>query len=182
MNTRIVCAAVVVSAAASACSTYKTRVRSGGWPGVEARSQEVIEQFRQVDPTLQQFFDAAHAYAVFPKVTKGAAGIGAAQGHGAVYEGGILVGHAILKQITVGAQLGGKAYSELVFLEDLPTFEQFKKGDVQFSAQASEVAAAKGAAADADYDEGVAIFTRSQRGLMFEASIGGQKFSYTATE
>jgi lipid-binding SYLF domain-containing protein len=115
---------------------------------------------------------------VFPSVKKGAAGIGAARGKGVLFEGGEAVGRSTLSQGTIGAQLGGQTYREIIFFQDGHDVEQFKGGDFEFSAQASAVAATKGAAANADYDEGVAVFTMARGGLMFEASVGGQKFTY----
>ena len=31
---------------------------------------------------------------------------------------------------------------------------------------------------DADFEDGVAVFTLTKGGLMYEAAVGGQKFSY----
>ena len=92
------------------------------------------------------------------------------------------IGKATLTQLTAGAQWGGQAYSEIVFFKDKKTLDNFKANNVEFSAQASAVAVAAGASADADYEEGVAVFTMTKGGLMLEASLGGQKFSYEPFE
>jgi len=141
---------------------------------------DTIALFKKIDPTMAKFFDEASGYAVFPKVTKGAVGIGAAKGTGVLIEKGGPSGEVKLTQITLGAQLGGQVYSEVVFFEDDKSIEAFKQGDVEFSAQVSAVAAAEGASKNAKYELGVAIFTVAQGGLMFEASVGGQKFKYSA--
>jgi lipid-binding SYLF domain-containing protein len=90
----------------------------------------------------------------------------------------VVVGEVILTQVTIGAQLGGQAYSEVVFLEDKPTMNGFKRGNFALSAQASAVAAASGASANAKNKQGVAVFTMTGNGLMYEASVGGQRFRF----
>jgi lipid-binding SYLF domain-containing protein len=140
---------------------------------------ETIAAFKNKDPGIKVFFDKAYGYAVFPTVGKGGMGIGGAYGKGEVYERGVLAGTSSLTQLTIGFQLGGQAYSEIIFFKDKATLDSFKSGNFEFSAQASAVAITAGASADADYSNGVAIFTLAKGGLMYEASIGGQKFSYT---
>lgn len=167
---------IIAVQALAACSGYKQS--RGDWRTIEEQSAGAVQQFLERDPTLQPFMDGAHAYAVFPKISKGALGIGAAHGRGVVYEGGIVVGYSSLSQVTIGSQIGGKTYRELIFFEAPVFFEKFKKGDVQFAAQASAVAASKGGAAETDFDEGVAVFTLGHSGLMLEAAIGGQKFAF----
>lgn len=138
-----------------------------------------MEDFRRRDPTLAHFFDTSAGYVVFPKVTKGAAGVGAAHGDGGVvYENGVAVGFSEVTQVTLGVQLGGQEYQELIFFEDTAALNTFKRGNMEFSANASAVGATSGAGAASDFDDGVAVFTAPLGGLMFEASIGGQKFSY----
>ncbi len=128
---------------------------------------------------MKKLFDEAQGYAVFPSVAKGAIGLGGAHGEGQVFEKGKLVGTASLSQATIGFQLGGQVYSEAVFFEDAKALNEFKEGKFKVSAQVSAVAAAEGASANAKYQNGVAIFTLAKGGLMYEASVGGQKFSYT---
>jgi lipid-binding SYLF domain-containing protein len=142
------------------------------------QTKTAIEQFKETDPGLNAFFGKAHGYAVIPTVGKGGIGIGAARGRGLVYEGGKLVGEVKLTQVTIGAQLGGQTYSEVVFLENKETMDSFKKGDFALSAQATATAAASGASANAKYKQGVAVFTMATGGLMYEASVGGQKFNF----
>lgn len=141
---------------------------------------EIIARFKNNYPNINVFFEKAHGYAVFPTVTKGGMGIGAAHGKGEVYEKETLIGTASLTQVTLGAQLGGQTYSEIVFFKDKETLEDFKSGNFKLGAQASAVAATSGVSTDADYNEGVAVFTLSKKGLMYEASLGGQKFHFKA--
>jgi lipid-binding SYLF domain-containing protein len=152
-----------------------------GWdPDETAAARQAVAEFRKADPSLKRFFDSAHAYAVFPTVGKGGFGIGGAYGSGLVYRGGRVIGETSLTQLTIGFQLGGQAYREIIFFRNRATLEAFKRGNFEFSAQASAVAATFGASADADFENGVAVFTLAKGGLMYEASIGGQKFDYDA--
>jgi lipid-binding SYLF domain-containing protein len=138
----------------------------------------VIAKFKEKDPGLEKTFQEAYGYAVFPTVGKGGIGIGGARGKGWVYEGGALVGRSTLTQVSIGFQLGGQAYSEIVFLRDKPAFEGFTSGRLKLDAQASAVAVTARAAADLPWHNGVAVVTMAKGGLMYEASVGGQKFSY----
>lgn len=158
----------------TACSGWKPQEPEDMTPEVS----QTITRFSQRDPGLQRFFDKAYGYAVFPTVGKGAIGIGGAYGKGQVFERGRPIGTSKLVQVTIGFQWGGQAYSELVFFEDKAALARFKSGNLEFSAQASAVAIALGASATADYENGVAVFTMTKGGLMYEASIGGQSFSF----
>ena len=175
-RTILLTVALLTIATAVGCSGYRQSGSDGQY--LEDDAAATLARMKAADPTLQRFLDSAAGYAVFPEVAKGAVGIGAAHGRGAVYEGGGVVGYAGLTQATIGLQLGGQVYSEVIFFETAADLGTFKRGEAEFAAQASAVAAAKGAAANADYANGVAVFTIGQKGLMFEASVGGQKFSY----
>ena len=137
-----------------------------------------IDVAKQTDPGLQRFFDNSAGYAVFPAVGKGGIGIGGAFGRGELFEGSRPVGFCTLTQASIGFQLGGQKYTELIFFETQNALDNFKSGNFAFSAQASAVALKSGVSANAKYENGVAVFTMGQAGLMYEASIGGQKFSY----
>lgn len=149
---------------------------------LSADVRDTIAVFQKTDSSLKGFFEKSAGYAVFPKVAKGAIGVGAAHGEGQVFEQGKLAGQTKLTQVTIGFQLGGQVYSEVIFFEDEKTLKDFKEGNVEFSAQVSAVAAAEGASKNAKYKLGVAVFTIARGGLMYEASIGGQKFSYDPYE
>jgi lipid-binding SYLF domain-containing protein len=147
-----------------------------------------------------KLFSKAYGYAVFPTIGKGGIGVGFAYGQGRVYVGGQQVGDTSMTQVTVGVQLGGQAYSQIIFFEDKRAFDEFTSGNFEFGAQATAVAITAGASASAGttgssvgastgprdaktvggFNKGMAIFTVAKGGLMYEASIGGQKFSYTS--
>ena len=103
--------------------------------------QAAIASAKATDPGLQRFFDTAAGYAVFPKVGKGAVGVGGAYGRGELFERGRLVGYCSLTQATVGLALGGQTYTELIFFEDQAALDRFKSGNYAFAAQASAVGA-----------------------------------------
>ncbi len=157
---------------------------NAGWdPADNARllreAPKTVATFRAADPSLRRFFDSAAGWAVFPTVGKGGFVLGGAYGKGVVYSGGAAVGFTELKQVSVGLQVGGQTYSELIFFRDQAALERFKTEKLEFDAQVSAIAADKGAAASADYHSGVAVFTKPKSGLMAEASIGGQSFSFS---
>src|SRR5262245_31206942 len=148
----------------------------------ERDAAEVLKKFVEKKPSLTKHLEEAHGYAVFPSVGKGGLGLGAAHGSGYVYEQGKLVGHSSLNQVTIGLQLGGQAYSELVLFQKRAGFEDFKRGKLKLDAQASAIALDARASADLAYRNGVAIVTMAKGGLMYEASVGGQKFSFKPIE
>lgn len=147
-----------------------------------ARAQEdvpaVIAKCKAKDPGMAKIFADAVGYAVFPTVGKGGIGIGGARGKGWVYQRGRLIGRSTLTQVTIGLQLGGQAYSEIVFFQTREALENFKLGRLKLDAQASAVALTERASVDLAYRNGVAIVTMAKGGLMYEASVGGQKFSF----
>ncbi|MCW8873135.1 MAG: YSC84-related protein [Xanthomonadales bacterium] len=141
---------------------------------------KAIIDIKKADPGIEEFFNNAAGYAVIPKVGKGGVGIGGAYGKGLVIVGDEAVGRTTLSQVTVGFQLGGQVYSQFIFFKDQAALEGFQRGNFEMGAQASAVAVTLGASADADYDKGVAVFTHVSGGLMYEATISGQKFKYEA--
>jgi lipid-binding SYLF domain-containing protein len=147
-----------------------------------------------------KYFGMSYGYAVFPTIGKGGVGIGGARGTGRVYAKNKYVGDVTMTQLTVGLQLGGQAFSQIIFFQDERSFKEFTSGNFEFSAQASAVAITAGASASAGtggnsagasagkndattkghYKKGMAVFTVAKGGLMYEAALGGQKFKYKA--
>jgi lipid-binding SYLF domain-containing protein len=145
-------------------------------------ADSVIARFKAKDPGMAKVFAEAHGYAVFPTVGKGGIGIGGARGKGEVFERGALIGKSTLTQVSVGFQLGGQAYSEVILFKDKTALDDFKRGNYEFDAQASAIALTARASRDLAYNKGVAIITMAKGGLMYEASVGGQKFSFKPVE
>jgi lipid-binding SYLF domain-containing protein len=157
---------------------------------VEAALVELSEA-----PQLESFFAKSYACAIFPSIGKGGLGIGGAHGSGYVFEQNRLSGTSKMSQITIGAQAGGQAFTQIIFFEDAGAYKNFTSGNFELGAQASAVALTAGANAGAStgggaaagagdaqgksgYSDGMAIFTKAKGGLMYEASVGGQKFSF----
>ncbi|ARM32007.1 YSC84-related protein [Prosthecochloris sp. HL-130-GSB] len=153
---------------------------SAGWnPHEEDRALQTVRLFQKTDPTLQRFFDQAYGYTVFPDVYKGGILLlGGARGKGMVYEQGRLVGRASVTQVNVGPQLGGQSFSEIIFFRSKQDLDKFKQGNYELNAQLSAIVVTAGVATNTDYSDGVAVFALPKSGLMAEASVGGQKFSF----
>jgi lipid-binding SYLF domain-containing protein len=156
-----------------------------GFSQVSKKDQKVIEdaseakkEFIQTDGLMKNLFDNAYAYVILPNVGKGGIGIGGATGNGVAYRKNEIEGMARMFQLSVGFQWGGQAYREVIFFENKEVFDRFKESKIEFSAQASAVAATVGASANAKYTNGVMIFTQVKGGLMYEASVGGQKLEF----
>ena len=147
---------------------------------IAADSRKAKSEFVKTDKLMKGLFDHAYGYVIFPNVGKAGAGVGGAAGNGIVYEKGNTVGSAKMKQLSVGLQMGGQLYSEVIFFESKDALDKFKDGKFEFSGQASAVAVKAGASANVKYREGVMVFTKAKGGLMYEAALGGQKFNYDA--
>jgi lipid-binding SYLF domain-containing protein len=155
----------------------------GAWdPKAEEKAEKTIATFKEKNDKMNSYFEDSYGYVVFPSVGKGGIVLGGAHGRGIVYEQGELIGAAKMTQVTLGFQWGGQAYSEVLFFKDKAALDSFKKSKLEFSGQASAVAVTLGASADIAYENGVAVYTLTKGGLMYEASLGGQKFNYLPSD
>ena len=171
----------------SLCLVLTSATAYAGWNPDEAKeydekAQVALAAFKEKDPKVQRFIDQSAGYVVIPTVGKGGLGVGGARGTGVLYENGAVTAVITLTQLTFGFQAGGQAYSEFIFFEDAATLSNFKRGNYELGAQASAVAITAGASADAEFNGGMAIFTQAKGGLMYEASVGGQKFKVETKE
>jgi lipid-binding SYLF domain-containing protein len=140
-----------------------------------------LSRARTTDPTLDRFFDNCAGYAVMPEIGKGGFILGGAYGKGQLFDRqGRLVGYCDVSQGSIGAQIGGQTFGEIIFFENDAALTRFKGDRFTLTAQASAVALASGAGAATKYADGVAVFIMNPKGLMLEASVGGQQFSYQA--
>ena len=162
----------LMAAAALLLTAHPARAQS------DAEVQEVIKEFEKGDPGMQAWFREAYGYAVFPSVGKGAIVVGGAHGKGLVYERGTLIGKTSLTAVTIGFQMGGQAFREVIFFKDKTALDDFTRGNFEFGAGVSAVALKAGASADLGYNKGVAVMTATKGGLMYEAAVGGQKFTF----
>ncbi len=153
--------------------------QAGGWnPELISDSEEALQTMLEKKPKLESFYNESYGYAIFPKITKAGIAFGGAFGKGVVFKNHKVVGSSKLKQASIGLQFGGQQYSEIIFFENEESFENFINGKLKFDAQASAVALKDGASIDVAYQDGVAVFTQTKGGLMYEASIGGQHFKF----
>lgn len=150
-------------------------------------------------PAVQPFFDNHYGYALFPTVGKGGFVIGGSYGEGKVYRHGQETGSVKMVKGSIGFQLGGQAFSQIIFFKDKRAYNEFTSGSFEFDATASAVAITAGVQAKAGTDgstasatagpatgvqagiryyKGMAVFVHAKGGLMYEASIGGQKFTF----
>lgn len=143
-------------------------------------SKKAKTTFIQTDPSMKNLFDHSYAYVIFPNVGKAGFGVGGASGNGTVFKQGKAIGSARLTQMNVGFQMGVQSYREVIFFETKESLDQFKENRLEVSAQVSAVIAASGASASAKYSNGILIFTHPKGGLMYEATVGGQTFSFKA--
>ncbi len=140
------------------------------------KANEAISNFKKKNSEIEKFFNSAYGYAVFPGIGKGGLGVGGAAGKGVVYQGGTAVADTKMSQVTIGFQAGGQKYAEVIFFEDERAYTRFVADKFEFAAQVSAVALKSGVSLDAKYTDGILVFTIAIGGLMYEASIGGQKF------
>ena len=138
---------------------------------------EALKKFKRIR-RLKPYFKEATGFAVFPNISKAGLGIGGARGKGEVFEDGKVIGSATVTQLSFGFQLGGQAFSQIIFFQNKRDLDRFTDGNFEFGASASAALITEGANASIDYTNGVAVMTFSKGGLMYEASLGGQKFSF----
>ena len=145
---------------------------------MEVSVAATLKRLEKQDPGLRQVLREAYGYAVFPQVGKAALVVGGAFGRGLLFEEGKPVGHVTIGQTTIGVQIGGDTFDEVVVFENEQSLERFKRGRLAFAANASAVLIKAGAAATSNFEKGVKTFVYSEGGMLLEAAIGGQKFRF----
>ena len=141
------------------------------------KTNEALKKFKRIG-RLKPYFKEAAGFAVFPNIAKAGLGFGGARGSGEVFEDGKVIGSTTVTQLSFGFQLGGQAFSQIIFFQNKRDIDRFTDGNFEFGASASAALITEGANASVDYTNGVAVMTFSKGGLMYEASIGGQKFTF----
>jgi len=165
---------LAVFSAAAMCSVFTAFAEDD----LQSESQQAIASFQRADSNLKTFVDNSAGYAVFPDVGKGGLIVGGAHGKGLLYEHGAVSGKTSMTQASIGAQAGGQSFAEIIFFQSPSAVGDFKAGKFEISADVSAVIAAEGASKSAKYKDGVVVFALPKKGLMVQASIGGQKFNY----
>ena len=166
--------------------SYTTNALISGWKPSKSfnnqnkanfKTNEALKKFKRIR-RLKPYFKEAAGFAVFPNIAKAGLGIGGARGNGEVFEDGKVIGSTTVTQLSFGFQLGGQAFSQIIFFQNKRDIDRFTDGNFEFGASASAALITEGANASVDYTNGVAVMTFSKGGLMYEASIGGQKFTF----
>lgn len=164
----------------SAKKTSKKSAKKGARP-ISEEARAALRRLEEKDPGLGQILKKAHGFAVFPNVGKASLVVGGSYGEGAVFERGKLIGYATIGQTTIGVQLGGSTFSEVLVFENKEALDRFKKGKVRFAANASAVLVKAGATATKDLEKGIKAIAYSKGGMTLELAIGGQKFGFKPT-
>ena len=172
MTAAVVAAGLATTGCATAPKSHAER------QSLVAESDAAVQSMVAKDASLRDFLDRAYGYAIFPNIGKAGAIVGGASGRGIVYEQGRPVGYVQLNQASVGAQLGGQTYSELIAFQNDAALNRIKAGDFDMGADVSAVALKAGAAGTAHFEGGMAVFVQPKGGLMAEASIKGQKITF----
>jgi lipid-binding SYLF domain-containing protein len=147
-------------------------------PVLSTEVDAAIRRMTEHDPGLKGMIDEAYGYAVFPLVGKATAALGVGYGRGEVFERGKLIGYCGIVQLTLGVQVGGQTYDELILFQNQGALERFKSGNLAFAMNASAVIVKAGAAATTDYSSATAVFVHPEGGMMLELGLGGQKFIF----
>lgn len=173
-------ALVSVSLVQAGCSTSPRS--QAGRLSLEQEAEAAVTKMQATDPSLQTFLTGSYGYVVFPNIGKGGLIVGGSYGRGVVYDRGQMAGYADMTQGTVGAQIGGQSFTQIIVFQDRSSLDRFKSGEFTLNANASAVAIRAGAAGSTDFKDGTAVFTHSDAGLMAEAVVGGQRFTYQQTD
>lgn len=158
---------------------------------------ESIELFRSI-PQVAPYFDGAYGYAIWPRIGRGGLGIGASRGRGQVYVNGQMTGFSTHTEISIGLQAGGQTYRQIIFFQNQAAYDEFTRDSFEFDASAQAVAVTasveagagtRGSRASAGaggpntaigggYQKGMQIFTMAEGGLMYKATIAGQRYNF----
>lgn len=174
----IVTAICVAAGLLAGCSTTPTTSEEKN--ELSRKAQAERQEWGKLDPGIEELAKKSQGFAFFPEITKGGLVFGGAYGRGVVYEQGQLIGYADVTQASFGLQAGGQTYSELIVFQDKAALDRFKQNRTDFGANASAIIAETGAATNARFVDGVAVFVRPKVGAMAEASLGGQRTTYMA--
>jgi len=162
---------------------------------------DTVEMFRAI-PQVAPYFESAYGYAVWPRIARGGLGVGASRGRGQVYVGGQMTGISTLTEVSIGLQAGGQTYHQIIFFQNREAYDAFTRDSFEFDAQAQAVAVTASAeagagttgartsagagspntAAGGGYSNGMQIFTMAEGGLMYKATIAGQRYNFEAAD
>ena len=178
ISMRLVCQIAVLFSLALVLGCETTPKNEKEKEALDSSVTATIKEMSDKDPRVAQFMGTAYGYVCFPTVSYGGLIAAAGSGQGEVYVQGNLVGYARIFQASVGGNVGGRWYSEMIFFKNEQAFQDFKDGNIKFQAHTAAVAVTAGGGTQVDYQKGVAVFTHDKFGLSAQASIGGQEFKF----
>jgi len=173
---RLVVLLNLVAGGLVSCSTAPST--PGGRDVLLHQATTAMNEVNREDPGLDELTRKGYGYALFPEIAKGGLVFGGGYGRGVVYEQAQIIGYADLSQASFGLQMGGQTYSEVIVFENKEALDVLKQGRIEFAADASAVILKTGAAANARFINGFAVFVRPIGGAMVEAAIGGQQVTF----
>jgi lipid-binding SYLF domain-containing protein len=178
----LVCGALLLCVVAPACGgSQKDSKTAGAVERVEG-IQATIALFKKKDSSIEQLFSSSAGYVVLPTVGEGAFILGGARGAGEAFEAGGYIGRVTVSEVSIGAQVGGQSYSQVVFFETPEALKKLKDNSFAFAAEVSAIGVDQGVAKNAKFKNGVATFVIPKQGLMAAAAVGGQKLDFTAAK
>ena len=174
--------AILLCTAVPACGGSQKDGKTASAPERVEGVQDTVALFKKKDSSIEQLFSTSAGYVVLPTVGKGGLIVGGAHGAGEAYEGGSYVGRVTVSEVSIGAQVGGQSYSQVVFFETPAAFKKLKENSFAFAAEVSAIGVDQGVAKNAKFKDGVATFVIPKEGLMAAAAVGGQKLSFEAAK
>ncbi|MEI9938234.1 MAG: hypothetical protein WDO69_13520 [Pseudomonadota bacterium] len=178
----LLCGALLICAVVPACGGSQKDSKTAAAPERVEGISDTVALFKKKDSTIEQLFSSSAGYVVLPSVGKGALIVGGARGAGEAFEAGGYVGRVTVSEVSIGAQVGGQSYSQVVFFETPVDFKRLKENSFKFSAEVSAIALDQGVAKNAKFKDGVATFIIPKEGLMASAAVGGQKLDFEAAK
>lgn len=167
-----------MEARAGGLNPFRTRHRRSG----EENARDLIARMKATDPGMEKVMSRAAGWAVFPRIGKLGIGVGGAGGNGRVYRRGKFIGTTTMSQVSIGFQFGGQVYGEVILFQDDAALERFMSGKFEIGGNLSAVVFNVGAAETAGFKDGAMVFVVPDAGLMYEATISGQKFTFKAAK
>lgn len=174
MVTLLFCCCLSISPSYAGWNPFRNKHKRSG----EENAQRLIKELKAKDANIRKIFANAVGWAVFPEIGKAGMGIGGAAGNGRVYYKGKFIGTSTMTQLSIGFQLGGQVYSEIIFFQDENTLNKFKNGKFELGANVSAIIIDAGLGKEAGFKDGTIVLIKPQKGLMYEATISGQKFTF----
>jgi len=147
-------------------------------PVLHAEVIAALKELQDKHPEVKKVLKEAHGFAVVPSIGRASAVLGGAYGLGEVFEQEKVIGYAAVIELTIGVQVGGVTFHELIVFHDKGSLDRFKTGKYAFAADAGVAIVKAGAQAMKGFGASSSIFLYSEGGMLLDLAIGGQKFIF----